>query len=89
MNIDRLIAMANDIGAFFDAGDDKAEAARGIAGHLQRFWDPRMRAQILAHEQAGGAGLHALVREGLRLLAPVAAAALASGRSGAKTGAQP
>ena len=31
MRIERLVAMANDIGAFFDAGRDKAEAARSVA----------------------------------------------------------
>ncbi len=70
MNVERLVAMANDIGAFFDVETDKAEAARGIAGHLQRFWDPRMRLQIIAHEQAGGAGLQETVRAAIRLLAP-------------------
>jgi formate dehydrogenase subunit delta len=70
MNIDRLVTMANDIGAFFDAEADKTEAAQGIAAHLQRFWDPRMRAQIIEHEQAGGAGLREVVRAAVRLLPP-------------------
>ena len=33
---ERLVAMANDIGAFFNAEPDKAEAAKNIAGHLTR-----------------------------------------------------
>ena len=71
MNIDRLITMANDIAAFFDA-EGEAEAAGSIAAHLQKFWEPRMRAQIIAHEQAGGAGLRQSVRAAVRLLPPPA-----------------
>jgi formate dehydrogenase subunit delta len=46
----RLIKMANDIGQFFaiDAEHDPARAHLGIADHIKRFWDPRMRRQILA-----------------------------------------
>jgi formate dehydrogenase subunit delta len=61
--------MANDIGAFFSAEPDKAEAAKNIAGHLRRFWDPRMRRQIVAHYREGGAGLDDVVRSAVRLLA--------------------
>ena len=69
MRIERLVSMANDIGAFFDAEPDKAEAARSIAGHLKRFWDPRMRRQIVGHYRDGGAGLEGTVRAAIALLA--------------------
>ncbi|GIL41349.1 formate dehydrogenase subunit delta [Roseiterribacter gracilis] len=53
---DKLVYMANQIGKFFaHKGDEKAVA--GIADHILKFWDPRMRAKILAHLAAGGAGL--------------------------------
>jgi formate dehydrogenase subunit delta len=53
---DKLVYMANQIGKFFvSQGRDKAAA--GIAEHIAKFWDPRMRATILAHLKAGGAGL--------------------------------
>ena len=68
MRIERLVDMANDIGAFFDAEPDKAEAAQNIASHLKRFWDPRMRRQIVAHYREGGAGLHDVVRSAIHLL---------------------
>ena len=56
MSADRLIYMANQIGKFFQSqGHDKA--VPGIADHIKKFWDPRMRAGILAHLDAGGAGL--------------------------------
>ena len=57
MDIGRLVAMANDIAAFFDSEPDKAVAAEGVRFHLARFWDPRMRREIIAHAQGGGAGL--------------------------------
>jgi formate dehydrogenase subunit delta len=62
VNLDALVRMANDIGHFFDAEKDPQTAIAGIENHLRKFWDPRMRRQLHAHAQAGGAGLepHAL-----------------------------
>jgi formate dehydrogenase subunit delta len=64
---DRLVYMANQIGKFFDSqGHDKAVA--GVSEHIRKFWDPRMRKQIFAHLDAGGAGLDADVRAALETL---------------------
>ncbi|MEH2479765.1 formate dehydrogenase subunit delta [Nitrobacteraceae bacterium AZCC 2146] len=64
---DRLIYMANQIGAFFNSqGHDKAVS--GITDHIRKFWDPRMRKQILAHLDGGGAGLDPNVRDALTAL---------------------
>ncbi len=66
---DKLVYMANQIGKFFVAqGQDKAPAA--IAEHLNKFWDPRMRSTIIAHLQAGGAGLDPLVRNAIEKVRP-------------------
>lgn len=66
MDIDNLVRMANRIGDFFAAMPDAQEARAGIAGHLQRFWDPRMRREIVAHvDERGGAGLDPIVREAI------------------------
>jgi formate dehydrogenase subunit delta len=47
------LKVANQIGKFFASrGPDKAAA--GIAEHIAKFWDPRMRATIFAHLEAGG-----------------------------------
>lgn len=46
-----------------------AEAVAGVADHLEMFWDPRMRSQILAHLSNGGASLDPLVREAAGLMA--------------------
>jgi formate dehydrogenase subunit delta len=68
MRIERLVAMANDIGAFFGADPDKTEAAQNVAQHLRRFWDPRMRRQIVRHHDAGGGGLEDVPRAAVALL---------------------
>jgi formate dehydrogenase subunit delta len=69
MRAERLVAMANDIGKFFAADPDKAEAARGVATHVRRFWDPRMRREIIAHYKNGGAGLDDVPRSAIAILA--------------------
>jgi len=67
MSPDRLIYMANQIGTFFvSQGPEKAPAA--IADHLTKFWDPRMRTAIVAHLEAGGAGLNPPVRAAVEKL---------------------
>ena len=51
MSPEKLAYMANQIGRFFaHQPHDKAVAA--IADHIRRFWDPRMRREILAHLDA-------------------------------------
>ena len=70
MNIERLVAMANDIAAFFDSEPDKAVAVEGVRSHISRFWDPRMRRQIIAHAAAGGAGMCATAASAIKALAP-------------------
>lgn len=67
MDLDNLVRMANRIGAFFAAQPDRAEALAGIAEHLRKFWDPRMRSQILAAVDAGQAtGLSEIVLAALQ-----------------------
>ncbi len=64
MNVDHLITNANRIGDFFEAMPDREEAIAGVADHLRKFWEPRMRRQFFAAIDAGQAGqLHAIVRE--------------------------
>ena len=59
--------MANAIGEFFEADPDRLAALEGIAGHLKRFWDPRMRREILQWvEEHQGEGLKPIVLDALR-----------------------
>jgi formate dehydrogenase subunit delta len=62
--------MVNEISAFWasEAPDPKAAAA-SVATHLRRFWDPRMRRQIVAHYHAGAGGLCDIGREAIGILA--------------------
>ncbi|MFT3957452.1 MAG: formate dehydrogenase subunit delta [Piscinibacter sp.] len=67
MDIDNLVHMANRIGEFFQAMPDHDEAAQGVAQHLRRYWEPRMRRDLLAHvDAAQGHGLAPLVLDALR-----------------------
>ena len=70
MSPDRLVCMANQIGKFF-ASQGADEAVAGTADHIEKFWDPRMRAAILAHVAAGGAGLEPLARQAIEQLKAV------------------
>ena len=69
---DKLVMMGNQIGRFF-AAQGEARAVPAIADHLRKFWTPRMRAAIIAHAAAGGAGLDALPLSAVRTLAAAAA----------------
>ena len=69
MNIEHLVKMANQIGDFYNAESDRKEAVQNIASHLKRFWEPRMRKEIVAHCVQGGAGLKDTVREAVASLA--------------------
>ncbi len=64
----KLVTMANQIGAFF-ASQGPDQAIAGTASHLKKFWDPRMRAAIVAHLRAGGEGLRPEVRLAVEQLA--------------------
>lgn len=68
MDIGRLVRMANDIGNFFKAEPDHALAVDGVASHLKRFWDPRMRRELVAYLRQDGSGLSELAREAVRKL---------------------
>ncbi len=73
MKIDALIKMANQIGAFFEGEGGSGhpeEAARLTATHLRRYWEPRMRKEMIEHfTQHGGEGLDEVARNGVALLA--------------------
>lgn len=84
MKIDKLVKMANQIGSFFSAEPDRVLALEGVAGHLGRFWEPRMRRELLQHvDEQDGKGLEPLVLEAVRAhrarLTPASRAASDSG----------
>ncbi|RQS69831.1 formate dehydrogenase [Burkholderia sp. Bp8963] len=83
MDTGHLIHMANRIGEFFASMPDRDEALAGIADHIRRFWEPRMRRALLAafDDPAGAAAQDAapIVRDAIAAyrdtLAPAAAPA--------------
>lgn len=66
MDIHHLLRMANQIGTFFEAMPERDQALQEIAQHLRKFWEPRMRRELLAHlDASGGAGLLPSVKDAL------------------------
>jgi formate dehydrogenase subunit delta len=75
MNIDHLIKMANEIGFFFEGESSPQQAPRDVANHIRRYWEPRMRREMVAHYARGGVGLTDLAREAVGLIAAESAQA--------------
>jgi formate dehydrogenase subunit delta len=70
MNIDHMIKMANEITAFWRGEVGEEAAANEVATHLKRYWEPRMRAQMITYyEQRHGAGLNDVAMKAVQLLA--------------------
>lgn len=66
MHIDQLIRMANQIGSFFEAMPDRAQAVEDTAQHIKKFWEPRMRRELLVHvDSAGNTELNDMVAQAL------------------------
>jgi formate dehydrogenase subunit delta len=55
MHLENLVSMANQIGTFFSAYPDRQEALDGIATHIHKFWEPRMRMRLIEAVTAGHA----------------------------------
>ena len=55
-----MLRMANQIASFFNGSGPEA-AIRDAAEHISKFWDPRMRAVLVAHLDKGGEGLDATI----------------------------
>ena len=66
MSPEKLVMMANQIGAFF--ASQGPDGAKAVADHIKSFWDPRMRAGIFDHLEKGGEGLSPIVVTALERL---------------------
>lgn len=64
MSPEKMVLMANQIATFFKTQPGEDQAQR-VADHLNDFWEPRMRRQLIAHVDAGGTGLEPLVLEAM------------------------
>jgi formate dehydrogenase subunit delta len=57
---EKLVRMANQIADFFHS-KPREEGISGVAEHINKFWEPRMRRQLFAMLDAGGEGFNELV----------------------------
>jgi formate dehydrogenase subunit delta len=62
MSADKITRMANDIAKFMESKPHD-EGVALLASHINDFWEPRMRRQLFAVIDAGGAGLRPLVMD--------------------------
>lgn len=58
----KIIRMANQIATFF-ISQPEADRVKGVAGHINKFWEPRMRREFFEIVDHGGEGLMPLVIE--------------------------
>ncbi len=73
MKTEHMIHMANGIAQFFSTYP-REEAIAGITDHLEKFWEKRMRQQIIQYVAEGGQGLHELAIEAVKRLPATPAA---------------
>lgn len=70
---ENLVRMANQIATFF-LSQPEAVRIEGVANHINKFWEPRMRRELFEHIDKGGEGLLPLVMEASRVIKrPIAA----------------
>lgn len=70
---EKLVRMANQIATFFQS-QPEAVRTEGVANHINKFWEPRMRRELFEHIDKGGEGLLPLVMEASKVIKrPVAA----------------
>jgi formate dehydrogenase subunit delta len=67
MSPEKMVRMANQIATFFET-KPRDEGLAGYADHINKFWEPRMRRQLLDHLATGGAGLKPLAVEATALI---------------------
>jgi formate dehydrogenase subunit delta len=65
METSHMVHNANQIALFFAAYPHE-EAVAGVLDHLKKFWEKRMRQQIIDYVAQGGGGLHELVVEAVK-----------------------
>lgn len=70
---EKLVRMANQIATFF-LSQPETVRIEGVANHINKFWEPRMRRELFDHIDKGGEGLLPLVMEASKVIKrPIAA----------------
>jgi formate dehydrogenase subunit delta len=67
MKVSTMVHDANQIAQFFSSYP-REQAIAGVTDHLKKFWERRMKDQILQYVAQGGSGLHDLVVEAVKRL---------------------
>jgi len=67
MKSDSMVHRANQIALFF-ASYPHDQAVTGVIDHFKKYWERRMRDQIIAYVAQGGGGLHELALEAVKRL---------------------
>lgn len=65
----KLVRMANQIAVFFKS-QPEAERVEGVATHINKFWEPRMRRAFFELVDRGDAGFDPLVVSAAALVKP-------------------
>jgi formate dehydrogenase subunit delta len=66
-----MVHNANQIALFFGSYP-REEAIAGVANHFSKYWERRMKDQLLAYVGQGGTGLHELVLEAVKRMPVIA-----------------
>ena len=70
MKVEPLIKMANQIAAFFEGEAGGSGSPALVATHFKRYWEKRMREEIVAYyNRTGGEGLDEVALKAVALLA--------------------
>jgi formate dehydrogenase subunit delta len=67
MSPKNMVHQANQVALFF-ASYPRDEAVAGVTDHLRKYWERRMRQQIVQYVDQGGGGLHELALEAVKRL---------------------
>jgi formate dehydrogenase subunit delta len=65
MKADLMVHNANQIALYF-ASFPREEAIEGVLDHIRKFWERRMKDQLIDYIAKGGRGLHELVLEAVK-----------------------
>ena len=67
MRAEYIIKQANQIASFFESMPDQVQADRDFVTHIRKFWDPRMRRDLLSLvADASAADAHPMVIRAVR-----------------------
>jgi formate dehydrogenase subunit delta len=65
MQPESIVHNANEIALYF-AGFPREEAITSVQDHIQKFWERRMKDQLIDYVAQGGKGLHELALEAVK-----------------------